>query len=99
MLYKMGLGLTNHRRISAAALPAGPSAFTVGAWSLTDAAVGGQATVTILSLPVDGGSGLTALQYRIGHIPGQLHRCRLCRRYFNARPRAGGQRHRQRRRQ
>lgn len=43
-----------------------PSAFTAGQWSVTDAATSGTVTVTISSLPSNGGSAITAIQYQVG---------------------------------
>ncbi len=43
-----------------------PAAFTAGQWSVADAASGGTATVTITALPSDGGSAITAIQYKAG---------------------------------
>lgn len=43
-----------------------PSAFTAGQWSVADAATGGTATVTVTSLPSNGGSAITAIQYQVG---------------------------------
>lgn len=43
-----------------------PSAFSAGQWSVEDAASGGTATVTISALPSDGGSAITAIQYKAG---------------------------------
>ncbi|MEH3108967.1 MAG: fibronectin type III domain-containing protein [Agrobacterium cavarae] len=43
-----------------------PSAFTAGQWSVADAATGGTATVTISALPSNGGSAITAIQYKAG---------------------------------
>ncbi|MEN0115426.1 MAG: fibronectin type III domain-containing protein [Agrobacterium cavarae] len=43
-----------------------PSAFTAGQWSIADAASGGTATVTIAALPNNGGSAITAIQYKAG---------------------------------
>lgn len=43
-----------------------PAAFTAGQWSIADKATGGTATITISTLPSDGGSAITKLQYAIG---------------------------------
>ena len=42
-----------------------PSAFVAGNWTLTDPATDGDLTVTVTALPSDGGSALTAIQYRV----------------------------------
>jgi hypothetical protein len=42
-----------------------PSVFGGGDWNVTDAGTGGDATVTITTLPDQGSSALTAIQYRI----------------------------------
>lgn len=44
---------------------AAPSAFAVGDWSLADATSGGTLSVTISSLPANGGSAITSVQYRV----------------------------------
>jgi hypothetical protein len=43
-----------------------PSVFGGGDWTIADAGTGGDATVTITSLPDPGSSALTSIQYRIG---------------------------------
>lgn len=43
-----------------------PSAFVAGAWTLTASGATGTATLNITALPTNGGSAITALQYRIG---------------------------------
>lgn len=43
-----------------------PTSFGTGQWSLSDLGTGGDARITITGLPADGGSAITALQYRIG---------------------------------
>ena len=65
---RIGLGIGINRHRSGAGGGGGataPAAFTVGQWTVTDAATGGQATVNITALPSDGGSAITALQYSI----------------------------------
>ena len=42
-----------------------PSAFVLANWSIADAGTNGDATVTITTLPADGGSAITDLEYRI----------------------------------
>ena len=42
-----------------------PSAFTIGMWSVANAATGNDATFTITALPANGGSVITGLQYSI----------------------------------
>lgn len=42
-----------------------PAAFGAGQWALADAATGGALSVTVSALPSDGGSALTAIQYRV----------------------------------
>ena len=44
--------------------PTAPSTFTAGMWTLTDLTTGGDARIAITSLPSDGGSAITALQYQ-----------------------------------
>lgn len=63
---KIGVGLFIFRLRGALLGGVAPSAFTAGQWSITDAATGGDATVNISALPSNGGSALTALQYKIG---------------------------------
>ena len=50
-------------------VPAGtgsiPNQFAAGDWSVADAGTNGDATVTITTLPADGGSAITALEYQI----------------------------------
>lgn len=58
----MGMGVVD----AAAPILTPPSAFTVGQWSVSDAATGGTATVTISALPSNGGSAITAIQYKAG---------------------------------
>lgn len=42
-----------------------PGAFTAGMWTITDLATGGDARVSVGSLPADGGAAITAIKYRI----------------------------------
>ena len=42
-----------------------PAAFTAGQWSVADKNTDGAITITVSALPADGGSAITALQYRI----------------------------------
>lgn len=42
-----------------------PSAFTAGLWTLADAVSGGDLTVNILTLPYNGGSAITDIEYRV----------------------------------
>ena len=49
--------------------PTAPAAFSEGDWTLVDAATGGDATLTINTLPSDGGSPITALEYSIDGGP------------------------------
>lgn len=58
----IGMGVVD----AAAPILSPPSAFTVGQWSVSDAATGGTATVTISALPSNGGSAITAIQYKAG---------------------------------
>lgn len=58
----MGMGVVD----ASAPILSPPSAFTVGQWSVSDAATGGTATVTISALPSNGGSAITAIQYKAG---------------------------------
>ena len=44
--------------------PTAPSAFTAGMWSISNLNTGGDARITITSLPSNGGSAITALQYQ-----------------------------------
>lgn len=41
-----------------------PSTFTAGMWTLTDLTTGGDARISITSLPSDGGSAITDLEYK-----------------------------------
>ena len=42
-----------------------PATFTAGQWSVADKNTDGAITITVSTLPADGGSALTALQYRL----------------------------------
>ena len=44
--------------------PTAPSTFTAGMWTLTDLTTGGDARIAITSLPSDGGSAITDLEYK-----------------------------------
>jgi len=43
-----------------------PAAFTTGQWTVADKGSGGTVTVTVSTMPDDGGAAITALQYRVG---------------------------------
>lgn len=45
--------------------PTAPSAFTAGQWSVADLATGGDIRVTLTSLPSNGGSAITGLEYQL----------------------------------
>lgn len=42
-----------------------PAAFTAGQWSASDATTGGQANITISTLPDDGGATITDIEYQV----------------------------------
>lgn len=46
-----------------------PAAFTSGQWTFADLATDGDLRINITALPSDGGSAITALEYRIGGGP------------------------------
>lgn len=66
----IGLGISHLRANGGGVAPAAtaPSAMTAGQWTLTDSpsAGGDKLSLNITALPYDGGSALTALQYRVG---------------------------------
>jgi hypothetical protein len=52
-------------QVTVAAAATAPAQFTGGMWSLADKATTGTLTVTISSLPSNGGSAITAIQYQV----------------------------------
>lgn len=44
-----------------------PAAFAANQWTVADAATGGAAKVTVSAMPSDGGSAITAIQYKVGN--------------------------------
>lgn len=53
------------KQVTTSAGSTAPAAFTAGLWAVVNAGTG-QASLNILTLPANGGSAITALQYRIG---------------------------------
>lgn len=46
--------------------PVAPSAFTVGQWTVTATGASGAISINLTALPSNGGSAITALEYRVG---------------------------------
>jgi hypothetical protein len=46
--------------------PVAPSAFTVGQWTVTATGASGAISIDLTALPANGGSAITALEYRVG---------------------------------
>jgi hypothetical protein len=62
----VGNGATSDtKQVTPTTAAVAPAAFTSGQWSVADAEAGGEVELTITDLPANGGSAITALQYRL----------------------------------
>ena len=57
---------SDSKSVTTSAASTAPDAFTVGMWSIADAASGGDANVTIISLPAANGATITDIEYKVG---------------------------------
>lgn len=70
----IGLGIGHYLSVAAGDIPivvtnpptSVPAAFATNGWTLADPGTGGALLLTIVTLPDDGGSAITILQYQIG---------------------------------